>query len=258
MRPALLDPPRTDKGEEVINELPDAPSLTVARVEGLSKSYGRSTVLDGIDLTIAAGEIVALLGASGSGKTTLLRILAGLDEEADGTVAVEGQPAVVFQEHRLIPWKRVADNISLGLHRPDAKARALEMLEEVGLSDRAGAWPRELSGGQAQRVALARGLVREPELLLLDEPFGALDALTRMRMHALVKRLFERHRPGVLFVTHDVDEALVLADRLLVIVDGRIGFDAPVDLPHPRRRSGPAFDELRAALLEALDVHEDV
>ena len=225
-------------------------------VRGLRRAFGGHPVLTEVDLSIAPGELVVLLGASGSGKTTLLRVLAGLDREAEGQVRVPGRRGVVFQEHRLLPWQRVADNVALGLPRPVARARAAEMLAEVGLADRGRAWPRELSGGESQRVALARALVREPELLLLDEPFGALDALTRIHVHALVLRLWARHRPAILLVTHDVDEALLLADRALVLVDGRICADFPVALPRPRRRAEPAVAALRDAILARLGVSE--
>lgn len=223
-------------------------------VRDLRRSFDEHTVLDGVDLRLGAGEFVALLGASGSGKTTILRILAGLDHEADGAVHVPGRRGVVFQEHRLLPWQRVVDNVALGLPRATGRSRALHVLGEVGLADRARAWPRQLSGGQSHRVALARALVREPHLLLLDEPFASLDALTRMRIHALVLRLWARHRPAVLLVTHDVDEALVLADRVLVLADGRIDMEVAVPSTRPRRTGDPAVDHLRQAILARLGV----
>ncbi|WP_406674786.1 ABC transporter ATP-binding protein [Nonomuraea sp. N2-4H] len=221
---------------------------------GITRAYGDRLVLDGIDLRIGKGEVVALLGASGSGKSTLLRIIAGLDSGADGEVRTSGHIAVVFQEHRLLPWKRVADNIALGLRGPDLAQRTAAALAEVGLADRGRAWPAELSGGQAQRVALARALVREPDLLLLDEPFAALDALNRLRMQALFFRLRDEHDFAALLVTHDVNEALLLADRLLVLEDGRIAEDTAVTLPHPRAQDDPAFGALRRHLLTRLRV----
>lgn len=227
------------------------------QVSGLRRSFDGHPVLTAVDLSLGTGEFVALLGASGSGKTTLLRILAGLDAGAEGDVSVPQRRAIVFQEHRLLPWQRVAANVALGLERSWGRARALEMLGEVGLADRAGAWPRQLSGGQSQRVALARALVRDPDLLLLDEPFGSLDALTRMRMHALVLRLWARHNPAVLLVTHDVDEALVLADRVLVLVDGRIEAELPVPAARPRRRADPTLGRLRDTVHGLLGVSED-
>ena len=194
---------------------------------GIRRAFGDHVVLSDVDITIARGEVVALLGGSGSGKSTLLRVLAGLDAAATGEIRRAGRGAVVFQEHRLLPWKRVAANVGLGL--PSAQRhRVAAALDEVGLADRDRAWPAELSGGQAQRVAFARALVREPDLLLLDEPFGALDALTRMRMQALFRRLRDEHGFAALFVTHDVDEALLLADRILVLDRGVIG-EAPAD-----------------------------
>jgi sulfonate transport system ATP-binding protein len=182
-------------------------------------------VIDGLDLRIERGEFVALLGESGCGKTTLLRALAGLDPIQGGRINAPRRPAVVFQEHRLLPWENLWRNVSLGLDVPDARERAAAALGEVGLGDRLDDWPRNLSGGQAQRVALARSLVQQPELLLLDEPFAALDALTRIRMHELVRELVASHRPGVLLVTHDVDEAIALADRILVMRNGRISYE---------------------------------
>ncbi|WP_315786527.1 ABC transporter ATP-binding protein [Bradyrhizobium sp. SZCCHNPS1003] len=198
-------------------------------VNGLRRAYGERTVIEGLDLRIERGEFVALLGESGCGKTTLLRALAGLDPIQAGRIIGPRRPAVVFQEHRLLPWDSLWRNVALGLDVPDARARAAAALAEVGLGDRLDDWPRNLSGGQAQRVALARALVQQPELLLLDEPFAALDALTRIRMHALVRELVANHRPGVLLVTHDVDEAIVLADRILVMRDGRIAFEHRAD-----------------------------
>jgi sulfonate transport system ATP-binding protein len=223
-------------------------------VRGLRRDYGERTVLRDLHLDIAPGEFVALLGKTGCGKTTLLRVLAGLDEATEGTVDAPGAPAVVFQEPRLLPWKRVADNVALGLKGEAHRDAAVQALGEVGLRDHAQAWPLTLSGGEAQRVALARALVREPALLLLDEPFAALDALTRIKMHALVGRLWRRHRPSVLLVTHDVDEALLLADRVVVMAGGRIAYDERIAAEHPRDRAAAWFEHLRAGLLAQLGV----
>ena len=211
-------------------------------------------VLDGVDLAIAPGEVVALLGGSGSGKSTLLRILAGLDPDATGQVSVPREHAVVFQEHRLLPWKRVADNVGLGLTGGDVRARCAAALTEVGLGDRGRSWPAELSGGQSQRVAFARALVREPKVLLLDEPFGALDALTRLKMQDLFGRLRARHGFAALLVTHDVDEALLLADRALVLDGGKITEELRVDLDRPRAPDDAGFGPLRRQLLDRLGV----
>ena len=222
---------------------------------GLRRSFGPRAVLDGIDLQVERGQFVALLGASGSGKTTLLRILAGLDRPDGGVVLVPPVRTVVFQEPRLIPSKRALSNIALGLPRGGAtRELARAALAEVGLVDKARAWPATLSGGEAQRVALARALVREPALLLLDEPFAALDALTRLRMQDLVADLCARHRPAVLLVTHDVDEAIRLADRVLVLRDGQLVFDEPVGLDRPRDVAEPGFTTLRRRLLRELGV----
>ena len=225
---------------------PTRPSLAVT-VTNLRRAYGGRVVIGKLNLHIERGEFVALLGESGCGKTTLLRALAGLDPIQGGRIVAPRRPAVVFQEHRLLPWDNLWRNVSLGLQAPDARERAGAALAEVGLGDRLDDWPRNLSGGQAQRVALARALVQQPELLLLDDPFAALDALTRIRMHALVRELVANHRPGVLLVTHDVDEAIALADRILVLRDGAIAFE------HPTKGNGSG-SIARADLLEELGV----
>jgi sulfonate transport system ATP-binding protein len=210
----------------------------VARVRGLSRVFGGRAVLDGLDIDIAPGEFIAMIGRSGSGKSTLLRALAGLDREVTGEVEVSGTTAVAFQEPRLVPWKRVAANIRLGLRVPRPDAVAAAALAEVGLTDRAGAWPLTLSGGEAQRASLAR----------------ALDALTTIAMHQLVLRLWAQHRPAVLLVTHDVDEALTLADRILVLAEGRIGYSCRIDAPRPRDRDHPDLITRRAELLAELGI----
>jgi sulfonate transport system ATP-binding protein len=226
----------------------------VVSVRGLTRRFADNTILNDLDLDIAPGEFVALLGRSGSGKTTLLRTLAGLDATPEGVVRVPEPRAAVFQEPRLLPWKRVWRNVALGLAGGDAKRRAVTALEEVGLEHRVTAWPATLSGGEAQRTALARALVREPALLLLDEPFAALDALTRMRMHRLVAELWQAHQPAVLLVTHDVDEAILLANRALVLADGKIAAEFAIALPYPRDHAQPGFITLRRSLLAALGV----
>jgi sulfonate transport system ATP-binding protein len=206
------------------------PSPRVVRVRDLVRRFTLKGVLNGVDLEIAKGEFVALLGRSGCGKSTLLRALAGLDHEATGSgeIAVPRKLSVVFQDARLLPWRRVLDNVVLGLSGAGVRERGRLALAEVELAGREGSWPYELSGGEQQRVALARSLVRDPELLLADEPFGALDALTRIRMHALLKRLSEAHHPAVLLVTHDVEEAIALADRIVLLDAGKVAADVPV------------------------------
>jgi sulfonate transport system ATP-binding protein len=225
------------------------------RVRNMGRAFGSTTILSGVDLEIARGEFVALLGRSGSGKSTLLRALAGLDPDYTGNVEVPARRAVVFQDPRLQPWLRVLPNVLLGLPRDTARDLGRQALREVELIGHERDWPVTLSGGEAQRVALARALVREPELLLLDEPFGALDALTRIRMHALLRTLCARHTPAVLLVTHDVDEAILLADRIVVLTgDGRLGTPIPVDLGQLREQDTAEFGALRRALLAELGV----
>ncbi|MFY0513416.1 ABC transporter ATP-binding protein [Streptomyces anulatus] len=230
-----------------------APEAAV-RVAGLTRAFNGRPVIDGLDLTLRAGEFTALLGRSGCGKSTLLRVLAGLDREIAGTVLVPRRRAVAFQAPRLMPWKRVWRNVLLGLPGKPERAVAERALAEVGLAERAGAWPKTLSGGEAQRASLARALVREPDLLLLDEPFGALDALTRIKAQQLVAELWQRRGCAVLLVTHDVDEALLLADRALVMREGRIAYDTPVTLDRPRGVGSPGFADLRSRLLTELGV----
>ena len=230
------------------------------RVENLHRSFNEAGgVLNGLDLEIPPGEFVALLGRSGSGKSTLLRALAGLDRgvAGHGRIEVPERVSVVFQDSRLLPWKRLLDNVVLGLRSDDAAERGSETLTEVGLAGRERAWPHELSGGEQQRASLARSLVRDPQLLLADEPFGALDALTRIRMHTLLRKLCEVHQPAVLLVTHDVDEAIVLADRVIVLDGGVVRHDARIDLGTRRSQADPAFARLRAQLLGELGVEDD-
>ena len=230
----------------------------VTRTRDLTRSFGEHVVLDHLDLDIRRGEFVAMIGRSGTGKSTLLRALAGLDRDVSGELTVNAPAAVVFQEPRLLPWKKVWNNVALGLRGPrtsaDSRTIARTALDEVGLAARADAWPLTLSGGEAQRAALARALVRDPGLLLLDEPFSALDALTRISMHQLVLSLWERHEPAVLLVTHDVDEALALADRVLVLSDGKIAHSASIALQRPRDRDHPDLVALRIRLLTELGV----
>ncbi|MFZ3555699.1 ABC transporter ATP-binding protein [Streptomyces sp. BH055] len=229
---------------------------SAVHVEGLSRSFGGRAVIDDLQLDIQPGEFVALLGRSGCGKSTLLRILAGLDRDIEGTVLVPRRKAVAFQAPRLMPWKRVWRNVLLGLPGNPERDVAERALDEVGLGHRTDAWPKTLSGGEAQRASLARALVREPDLLLLDEPFGALDALTRITAQRLVGELWQQRGCAVLLVTHDVEEAVLLADRVLVMDDGVIAHEARIDLERPRDLTDPRFAELRAELLHRLGVDE--
>lgn len=218
----------------------------------VSKSYGRRAVLSAIDLQLAPGEFVAVIGRSGCGKSTLLRAIAALEQPDSGSIRIgeagsETDVRIMFQEARLLPWKSVLDNVSLGLQR--GRDKAAQALSTVGLQERVADWPTVLSGGQRQRVALARALVHEPQLLLLDEPLGALDALTRIEMQQLIEALWQERRFTAVLVTHDVQEALALADRVLLIEEGRIGLDLRVDLPRSGRRGSAAFAELEQRLL---------
>ena len=230
-----------------------APKGAAVRLRSFTRRFGANTILDRLDLDIAPGEFVALLGRSGSGKTTLLRTLAGLDGADGQAVETPDGRAIVFQDPRLLPWKPVWKNVTLGLSGEAPRARAEAALHEVGLGHRLDAWPATLSGGEAQRTALARALVREPKLLLLDEPFAALDALTRLKMHELVLTLWRTHRPAVLLVTHDVDEAIALSDRVLVLDKGRIAAEEVIAAQRPRPADA-ALQAVRARLLGHLGV----
>ncbi|ELQ6223376.1 aliphatic sulfonates ABC transporter ATP-binding protein [Cronobacter turicensis] len=225
-------------------------------LEGVTKRYGEKTILNALDLHVPAGQFVAVVGRSGGGKSTLLRLLAGLETPEDGELRAGNAPLadaredtrMMFQDARLLPWKKVLDNVGLGL-RGDWQPAARRALEEVGLADRANDWPAALSGGQKQRVALARALIHRPGLLLLDEPLGALDALTRLEMQELIVSLWREHGFTVLLVTHDVSESVAMAERVLLIEDGKIGLDMAVDLPHPRHHGTPRLAELEARVL---------
>ncbi|MBX3014792.1 MAG: ABC transporter ATP-binding protein [Caldilineaceae bacterium] len=231
-------------------------------VERLSKHFGQREVLHDIQLELAAGEFVALIGPSGGGKTTLLRIVAGLEEPTAGTLTVARADGVVpttrvmFQEDRLLPWQSVFENVAFAL-AANERPRAQKFLDAVGLGDRGRDWPTVLSGGQKQRVSLARALAHQPDLLLLDEPFGALDALTRAVMQKLLEELWQADRRTVLLITHDVEEALLLADRVIVLQDGEIVTDLRVNLPRPRHRADPWLATHKEELLDKLLLEEE-
>lgn len=228
-------------------------------VHHLSKTFGNKTVLQNIDLEVTPGEFVAIVGQSGCGKSTLLRLLAGLETPSQGQILLNGHPLqglnpnarVMFQDSRLLPWRRVLDNVSLGL-KHQARQQGQWALQQVGLSDRAHNWTTVLSGGQRQRVALARALVSQPQLLLLDEPLGALDALTRLEMQRLIQTLWQEQQFTAILVTHDVEEAVYMADRVIVIREGSIDLNLSVNLPRPRSTSHPDFAELKAKILDRI------
>lgn len=241
-------------------------------LEGVRKAFGTQDVLKGINLDVAPGEFVAIVGRSGCGKSTLLRLIAGLDTPTAGQVYLDGQRSkrlnstvrMMFQDARLLPWEKVLSNVELGLFGSGGAVRnnALQVLESVGLRERAYEWPTVLSGGQRQRVALARALASEPPLLLLDEPLGALDALTRIEMQRLLETLWQERKFTSLLITHDVEEAVILADRVVLIEEGRITMDYPISLPRPRERGNPVFaetvDKILHRVMHRSGIHQDV
>lgn len=236
-------------------------------LDHVGKTYPNGVrALESVSLAVAPGEIVAVVGGSGCGKSTLLRLVCGLDHPTDGAVILDGariaapheKIGIVFQEPRLLPWLSVAENVGFGLAdrpRRERERRVAEALRRVGLPDKARMWPRELSGGQAQRVAIARALVPRPQVLLLDEPFSALDAFTRADLQDHLLALWADGRPTLLVVTHDVDEAVVLADRIIVMRPrpGRVFEEIAADLPRPRDRQSAAFDFAKRRVMAALD-----
>ncbi len=238
-------------------------SGTSLQLNKLTKAYAGRTVLASVDLSIPAGQFLAIVGRSGCGKSTLLRLLSGLERPSDGSVAVDQvllrgvnqQARIMFQDGRLLPWKTVLENVGLGL-RADWRSRGLEVLKNVGLMERCHDWIAKLSGGQRQRVALAKALITRPRLMLLDEPLGALDALTRIEMQQLIEDLWLEQQFTAILVTHDVEEAVTLADRILVLEDGQIAQDIHNPLARPRHRGEPAFAHLTAAILESI-LHQD-
>jgi len=241
----------------VLQPAPEGAGGVRLDIRALRKRYGEREVLRHTQLHIEPGQFIAIVGRSGCGKSTLLRLVAGLEQATEGTLQVDGQAIdglhddtrIMFQEARLLPWRRVIDNVTLGLP-PESRARAEEVLAQVGLAERRGEWPARLSGGQRQRVALARALVHRPRLLLLDEPLGALDALTRIEMHRLIEGLWLRHRFTALLVTHDVQEAVALADRVILIEDGRIALDERITLARPRSQGDAAFAAIEKRILD--------
>lgn len=232
-------------------KLDDLKTASPIVLQGLIRRFGERVVLDQLNLLIPQGQFLAIVGRSGCGKSTLLRLLAGLDQ-ADGGLLQQpdGQSVrVMFQEARLLPWKSVLDNVALGLPA-SRRGEAEQALAEVGLADRAQEWPARLSGGQRQRVALARALVHQPSLLLLDEPLGALDALTRLEMQGLIERLCQQHGCTTVLVTHDVSEAVTLADRVVLLEEGRVALDLPVELPRSRDPADSRFVALEQHILQ--------
>ncbi|WP_426304290.1 ATP-binding cassette domain-containing protein [Acidovorax facilis] len=236
-----------------------SPQLQGVRLEvrGVDKRYGARDVLKKTELVIEPGQFVAIVGRSGCGKSTLLRVVAGLEPVSSGAIRLDGKDVaglsedtrIMFQDSRLLPWKRVADNVALGLPT-ERRGAAADVLARVGLGDRLTEWPARLSGGQRQRVALARALVHNPRLLLLDEPLGALDALTRIEMHRLIEGLWRSSGFTALLVTHDVQEAVALADRVILIEDGQIALDQRIDLPRPRSHGDAAFAAIEKRILD--------
>lgn len=226
------------------------------RTDNLIKSFGNRVVLSNFNLKVNSGEFVSIVGRSGCGKSTFLRLVGGLEKLSSGklllndedVVGVNSNTRIMFQDSRLLPWKTVIENVALGLPK-ESYTLAFDALKEVGLDTRANEWPSNLSGGQKQRVALARALVHKPKLLLLDEPLGALDALTRIEMQTLIERIWQEHKFTVLLVTHDVSEAVILGDRVVLIEDGKITLDLKIDLPRPRERGTQDFAKLEANIL---------
>jgi sulfonate transport system ATP-binding protein len=250
--------------QRIADPLPHVSSAgTAVTLRGVAKAFGAHRVLRGIDLDITPGEFVAIVGRSGCGKSTLLRLIAGLDTPSAGSIAIDRQATgwrdhvrLMFQEPRLLPWQRVVANVEVGLmHARDRCVRrrqAEATLVQVGLAGREHDWPTVLSGGQKQRVALARALVSHPRLLALDEPLGALDALTRIEMQDLIETVWQDKGFTAIVVTHDVSEAVALADRILLLEDGLVAMDMVVDLPRPRRRGDPRAAAIEGRILDRL------
>lgn len=232
----------------------------ILKLSNIGKTFDDKKVLNKINLQVNQGDFIAVVGKSGCGKSTLLRIIAGLEPVSSGSIMVDGEvlagrnrlAKIMFQDGRLLPWKKVYDNVGLGLKHDWQKQKIPTILKQVGLSERTESWPSELSGGQKQRVALARALIHEPQLLLLDEPLGALDALTRIEMHELIESLWREKRLTALLVTHDVEEAVALANRVILIENGEIVLDLPIRLPYPRQRENPLYAKLVNQILNKI------
>jgi len=261
-----IDNPLPDEPDEAVDTLDDnrPPGGVALTLRGLTKSFGANPVLHGIDLHVPAGQFLTIIGKSGCGKSTLLRILAGLDAPTGGEVRFDGRASrqsphvsrLMFQEPRLLPWARVLGNVEVGLgarrNAPGADRRALAKLAEVGLEARARDWPAVLSGGQKQRVALARALASSPNFLALDEPLGALDALTRIEMQTLLESVWQEEGFTAVLVTHDVTEAVMLGDRVVLIEDGIVKLEVDVPIARPRRRGSPQVAALEERILSHL------
>lgn len=237
----------------------EPPYGTSIRIRQIEKSFGSVPVLQDVDLSVRPGEFIAIVGRSGCGKSTLLRLIAGLDAPTQGQIDLDGQPVlglnvstrIMFQDARLLPWRKVLDNVAIGLSKP-GRQRSQWALEQVGLGSRSQSWITQLSGGQRQRVALARALVSQPRLLLLDEPLGALDALTRLEMQQLIQTLWQEQQFTAILVTHDVEEAVFLADRVIVLNHGKVDLDLPISLPRPRNPGSAAFANLKTQILDRI------
>lgn len=232
---------------------------TGIKIRQVERSFGSVSVLQDVDLSVRPGEFIAIVGRSGCGKSTLLRLIAGLDAPTNGQIDLDGQPVVglntstriMFQDSRLLPWRRVLDNVAIGLSK-QGRQRSQWALEQVGLGNRSQSWITQLSGGQRQRVALARALVSQPQLLLLDEPLGALDALTRLEMQQLIQTLWQEQQFTAILVTHDVEEAVFLADRVIVLNHGKVDLDLPISLSRPRHPGSAAFADLKIQILDRI------
>jgi sulfonate transport system ATP-binding protein len=234
-----------------VSQLGSKVSGTRLEIQGLQKKFGNRLILSEVDLDVNPGEFIAIVGRSGCGKSTLLRLIAGLETPTGGAIIQDGHQVlglnsaarVMFQDSRLLHWKMVFDNVALGVNGAgdDIKERTNHVLQQVGLAEYGQEWPGILSGGQRQRAALARALVSRPRLLLLDEPLGALDALTRIEMQQLIEKLWQEQGFTSLLVTHDVEEAVALADRVVLLKDGKVDLDLPISLPRPRQRSSALF-----------------